>query len=77
MRNVNKYEHLTAALHRAAVSALFSLVVQLITYCVVKSHFILLFEQIKKERKKEKWSFCLILSREIFYVTIALCLNIL
>ena len=54
MRNVNKYEHLTPALHRAAVSALFSLVVQLITYCVVESHFILLFEQIKKERKKRE-----------------------
>ena len=39
-------------LYRAAVSALFSLVVLLITYCVVKSHFILLFEQIKKERKR-------------------------
>jgi len=39
-------------LYRAAVSALFSLVVLLITYCVVKSHFILLFEQIKKERKE-------------------------
>jgi len=37
-------------LYRAAVSALFSLVVLLITYCVVKSHFILLFEQLKKER---------------------------
>ena len=36
-----------------AVSALFSLAVLLITYCVVKSHFVLLFEQIKKERKKE------------------------
>jgi len=41
-------------LYRAAVSALFSLVVLLITYCVVKSHFILLFEQIKKERKKKE-----------------------
>jgi len=40
-------------LYRAAVSALFSLVVLLITYCVVKSHFILLFEQIKKEEKKK------------------------
>ena len=39
-------------LYRAAVSALFSLVVLLITYCVVKSQFILLFEQIKKEEKK-------------------------
>jgi len=41
-------------LYRPAVSALFSLVVLLITYCVVKSHFILLFEQIKKERKEKK-----------------------
>jgi len=41
-------------LYRAAVSALFSLVVLLIMYCVVKLHFILLFEQIKKERKKER-----------------------
>ena len=38
-------------LYRAVVRALFSLVVLLITYSVVKSHFILLFEQIKKERK--------------------------
>jgi len=38
---------------RAAVSALFSLVVLFITYCVVKSHFIQLFEQIKKKTKKE------------------------
>ena len=40
-------------LYRAAVSALFSLVVLVITYCAVKSHFILLFEQIKKEKKKK------------------------
>ena len=41
-------------LYRAAVNALFSLVVLFIMYCVVKSHFILLFEQIKKEKKKKK-----------------------
>ena len=41
-------------LHRAAVSALFSLVVLLITYCVVKSHFLLLFEQINKEKKEKE-----------------------
>ena len=41
-------------LYKAAVNALFSLVVLLITYRVVKSHFILLFEQIKKERKNKK-----------------------
>ena len=43
-------------LYRAAVSTLFSLVVLLITYCVVKLHFIglLLFEQIKKEERKRK-----------------------
>jgi len=39
-------------LYRAAVSALFSLVVLLITYCVVKSHFILWFELIKKAEKR-------------------------
>ena len=43
-------------LYRAAVSALFSLVVLLITYCVVKSHFILLFEQINKEKKEKERS---------------------
>jgi len=43
-------------LHRAAVSALLSLVVLLITYCVVKSHFILLFEQINKEQKEKERS---------------------
>jgi len=45
--------------YRAAVSALFSLVVLLIMYCVVKLHFIrlLLFEQIKKERKKKRKRF--------------------
>ena len=43
-------------LHRAAVSALLSLVVLLITYCVVKSHFILLFEQINKEKKEKERS---------------------
>ena len=37
-----------------AVSALFSLAVLLITYCVVKSHSILLFEQINKEKRKRK-----------------------
>jgi len=42
-------------LYRPAVSALFSLVVLLITYCVVKSHFILLFEQIKKEKKRKRY----------------------
>jgi len=41
-------------LYRAAVSALFSLVVLLITYCVEKLHFILLFEQIKKEKNRKK-----------------------
>ena len=41
-------------LYRAAVSTLFSLVVLFITYCVVKSHFILLFEQIKKKKKRAK-----------------------
>ena len=41
-------------LYRAAVSASFSLVVLLITHCVVKSHFVLLFEQRKKKRKKER-----------------------
>jgi len=41
-------------LYRAAVNALFSLVVLFITYCVVKSHFILLFEQIKEEKKKKE-----------------------
>jgi len=40
-------------LYRAAVSASFSLVVLLIMYCVVKSHFILLFEQIKKRKRKK------------------------
>ena len=40
-------------LYKAAVSALFSLVVLLIMYCVVKLHYILLFEQIKKERKRK------------------------
>jgi len=43
-------------LYRAAVIALFSLVVLLITYSVVKLHFILLFEQ-TKERKKKKEMF--------------------
>jgi len=41
-------------LYRAAVNALFSLVVLLIMYCVVKLHFILLFEQIKKQNKIKK-----------------------
>jgi len=41
-------------LYREAVSALFSLVFLLIMYCVVKLHFILLFEQIEKEKKEKK-----------------------
>jgi len=41
-------------LYMAAVSTLFSFVVLLITYCVVKLHFIRLFEQIKKEERKRK-----------------------
>ena len=41
-------------LYRAPVNALFSLVVLFITYCVEKSHFIQLFDQIKKEKKKRK-----------------------
>ena len=41
-------------LYRAAVSASFSLVVLLITHCVVKSHFVLLFEQRKKKKKRKK-----------------------
>ena len=39
---------------KATVNALFSLVVLLIMYCVVKLHFILLFEQIKKQNKIKK-----------------------
>jgi len=57
-------------LHRAAVSALFSLVVLLITYCVVKSHFLLLFEQINEEKKeKEKSSLRAYVSALTEYLT--------
>ena len=41
-------------LYRAAVSALFSLFVLLIMYCIVSYILLLLFEQIKKESKERK-----------------------
>jgi len=57
-------------LYRAAVSALFSLVVLLITYCVEKLHFILLFEQIKKEKNRKKCT-----SRGPVFVCPSVCLS--